>query len=233
MKRIVLALVLVVVFGAFAFADVLNTKHDLSVGSTGITDDSNTTQICVFCHTPHGSINTFRPLWNHNANQGAGTTFTIYGHAGDANRSTTMNSTPTNFAANANNSSAFCLGCHDGVSAVNTLANKPSDVGAGNVTLGATTEFDADGSLRTGRPSIMGGGGNLLNEHPINMTPPLPAVDPGMAATVGSTIGGLPLYTGNTVQCGSCHNPHDNTNAPFLRLSMADSALCSACHTNK
>jgi len=32
------------------------------------------------------------------------------------------------------------------------------------------------------------------------------------------------------VQCGSCHNVHNNTNTPFLRISNVNSALCTTCH---
>ena len=41
--------------------------------------------------------------------------------------------------------------------------------------------------------------------------------------------GEIPLF-GGTVQCASCHDPHDNTNAPFLRKTNTASALCSTCH---
>ena len=42
-------------------------------------------------------------------------------------------------------------------------------------------------------------------------------------------------YTGQTVaepfvECASCHDPH-TTNATFLRISNANSAVCLACHT--
>jgi predicted CXXCH cytochrome family protein len=227
-------------FGTFALANVLNTPHDLSVGSTSTTDVSNTDQICVFCHSPHGNVVGFRPLWNHDANSGL-TQFQVYGNAADPNQSATMDSIPVNFAANANSTSAFCLGCHDGVSAVNALSNDPNDI-VGPLTLGNGTEFDADGSLLgvyPANPKILGTAANFLNEHPINMTPPLPATDPGMAAIVANEIGAtpLPLYVSgaqtDTVQCGSCHNPHDNTNTAFLRMSMVNSALCSNCHINK
>ncbi|MCF6192532.1 MAG: cytochrome c3 family protein [Candidatus Hydrothermae bacterium] len=35
---------------------------------------------------------------------------------------------------------------------------------------------------------------------------------------------------GEKVQCGTCHNPHDNTNAPFLEASNTGSQLCLTCH---
>ena len=32
------------------------------------------------------------------------------------------------------------------------------------------------------------------------------------------------------VQCATCHNVHDNTNVPFLRVNNAASGLCLTCH---
>jgi|FLOH01.1.fsa_nt_gi predicted CXXCH cytochrome family protein len=32
------------------------------------------------------------------------------------------------------------------------------------------------------------------------------------------------------VSCGSCHNPHNNDNGSFLRISTQDGALCLGCH---
>ncbi len=36
--------------------------------------------------------------------------------------------------------------------------------------------------------------------------------------------------TGPTVECASCHDPHSSTNATFLRISNAGSAVCLTCH---
>ncbi|MBI5196127.1 MAG: cytochrome C, partial [Nitrospirae bacterium] len=30
--------------------------------------------------------------------------------------------------------------------------------------------------------------------------------------------------------CGSCHNPHDNSNGTFLRVTNSGSGLCLKCH---
>lgn len=35
---------------------------------------------------------------------------------------------------------------------------------------------------------------------------------------------------GPRVECTSCHNPHDNAQGYFLRMSNRGSALCFACH---
>lgn len=35
---------------------------------------------------------------------------------------------------------------------------------------------------------------------------------------------------GPAVECASCHDPHSETNATFLRISNASSAVCLSCH---
>ena len=51
-----------------AMASVVNTKHNLGATNSvvgGSNHTSNTTEICIFCHTPHGGDqNTEAPLWN-------------------------------------------------------------------------------------------------------------------------------------------------------------------------
>jgi predicted CXXCH cytochrome family protein len=36
--------------------------------------------------------------------------------------------------------------------------------------------------------------------------------------------------TGPSVECGSCHDPHSDTNATFLRVSNTGSGVCLSCH---
>src|SRR3990170_476868 len=69
--------VLVTLITSWAAEDIRNTKHNLSStvvtgGVAGTTDNvtSDTTEVCVFCHTPHGSrtpgseAEKAFPLWN-------------------------------------------------------------------------------------------------------------------------------------------------------------------------
>lgn len=39
----------------------------------------------------------------------------------------------------------------------------------------------------------------------------------------------LKLYNGR-IECSTCHNPHDNATASFLRKTNAGSAVCYTCH---
>ena len=57
-------------------SDVAATRHNLSVSGTGTVTASTETQVCVFCHTPHGATNApGAPLWNR---QLSGQTYTTY-----------------------------------------------------------------------------------------------------------------------------------------------------------
>jgi predicted CXXCH cytochrome family protein len=45
---------------------------------------------------------------------------------------------------------------------------------------------------------------------------------------------GLPYTEGNEnfrMECSTCHNPHDNTNRPFLRVTINE--ICLKCHQNR
>ncbi|MGC2424536.1 MAG: cytochrome c3 family protein [Nitrospirota bacterium] len=44
---------------------------------------------------------------------------------------------------------------------------------------------------------------------------------------------GLPYTNGSqdNIECSTCHNPHDDTIRPFLRVNMVD--LCEKCHKNR
>jgi predicted CXXCH cytochrome family protein len=99
-----------------------------------------------------------------------------------------------------------CLSCHDGAGAVDAY---------GGVTGTASKKITDTQYLL---------GSNLSNDHPI-------AIDYGgtakglVAAPVDAT-----LSPTNTVECSSCHDPHDTTEGSFLRETMTASALCQDCH---
>ena len=86
-------------------AILAGTKHDLS--QKGF----NTTQICIFCHTPHNA-NAYvpgSPLWNHNVTW---STFTTYA-------SPTLNAVP----GQPTGTSKLCLSCHDGTVGIDAYTN--------------------------------------------------------------------------------------------------------------
>jgi predicted CXXCH cytochrome family protein len=102
--------------------------------------------------------------------------------------------------------SMLCASCHDGV---------------GTPSMSRTPGF----SSRSG--SLAGKG--LQTEHPINV-PHDPAKDPTLASL--AAVNRLVKLFGrqNTVQCSSCHDPHDSPNTHSLRMANQDSELCLTCH---
>jgi len=200
-------------------SQMLNTAHDLGTGSTGTTlAATNVDRICVFCHTPHqaAAANAQDPLWNHQLSSTA--SFGVYD-------SVTLNAAPSTFGgddgAGTNPVSALCMSCHDGTIGVGTLYNPPNE--------GVP---DNSGTTITGTANL---GTSLVDDHPINFTYDAAlAGEDGELVTPASTAfvdagSQIPLF-GGTVQCASCHDPHDATNIPFLVVSNADSALCVNCH---
>lgn len=205
-------------------AGITTTKHNLASTSSAAIKATNTNQICVFCHTPHNSAlgaAQLVPLWN-KAPDAAGA-FTLY-------TSATLVNTP----GQPTGASLACMTCHDGSVSMASTLNKPYDA-PGGVTLSGGTLIDATGKLLGGATgSLAFLGTNLSVDHPVSMTYPSAA-----QLAVGGALNGkfLAAPAGNArlfatkVECASCHSVHDNTNAPFLRDTMAASALCLDCHT--
>lgn len=220
MKRIVIiAIVLVASGGLLSAQTVVGTGHDLS--STGPGAQTNVDRVCVFCHTPHQATaaNGQDPLWNHQLSAVA--SYGVYASA-------TLDATPVDIGgASAGTApvSNLCMSCHDGTVAVHTLYNDPN--GASPVTITAGGNVDA-GGLITGNPNV---GQDLTNDHPVNFTydTALSTTDGGLADPAG-TPAVAALLIGGQVQCSSCHDPHDNSNVPFLVMSNTNSALCTTCH---
>jgi predicted CXXCH cytochrome family protein len=216
MKKVLSVLVAaaLVTMATSAMATIVGTKHDLSsVGGAGGYNATNTTQVCVFCHTPHNSIQT-RALWNRN--QAAGT-FTTYTSGANAETAAwyvggVKGSLP------ASSPSMLCLSCHDGATTMNNLVRPPAGVAADNnvaiTSVGTKLGFD------------------LTNDHPISIiyAQAVSGATGTLNAAVAGKVNTLPLANGVSLECNTCHNVHDNTMDPFLRLTMDASALCTACH---
>ena len=196
-------------------ADVLNSKHNLSSGGTG-TVTSDETQVCVFCHTPHGATNApGAPLWNRELSTQTYTTYTS---------SSLDAETIGGRLQQPGGSSRLCLSCHDGSLAIGTV-----NVSGGqqNVTFnmtgtGASGEMPAGDGLLTGYTRNLGT--DLTNDHPISLTFDTTLAtadgelrDPATSPEIGLRSPGvrpmLPLEaTGpaneEQMQCASCHDPH-------------------------
>jgi predicted CXXCH cytochrome family protein len=140
------------------------------------------------------------PLWNR---EDTGQTYTQYS-------SSTLLSVPGQPAG----SSRLCLACHDGTVALERMAVMPP------------------GALKNSRAQRLAGrsnlGTDLGDDHPISFV-----YDAALATASGELAypSGISLpMEGGEVRCGTCHDPHDSSFEPFLRLSGNFGDLCVACH---
>lgn len=242
MRRVLIGAALVVLVGAVsasAQSTVAFGPHDFSAGSAiRNTDASINGQTCVFCHTPHlGSVSV--PLWNRNS---LTSTYQVYA-------SSTMDAAAPTSAQIQSAVSGACMSCHDGSIAIDVLANLAGVAHTASVAFTRQTTAKATyAASGTGTNNILAGGSpylgtDLRNDHPITIvyetaraaTPAefVAQTITGTKITVGTTEP-LPLYGASTatatVECASCHNPHNNSRGMFLRKSNAGSALCLTCH---
>ena len=205
---------------------VADTPHNLRKATTEGMTLADMGEICVYCHTPHNNnTNIEAPLWNRATPAGP---YTMYD-------SPTLDMT---ISASPQGVSLACLSCHDNTIALDQVVNIPTNKFGSYVPGGATIESCAQG-CHVGTASGADGinfegtvvGTDLSNDHPISITYD-PTQDPNFHPASGGKVGVLPLYgpSADRVECASCHNPHDNTNRPFLRISNDNSALCLTCH---
>lgn len=237
--KIIIAGVLGATWSGYAAAGVVGSKHDLTAGGGGQSTTTVTDEVCVFCHTPHGSdVNAPVPLWNK-----------VLGAPGSYTQYSTLQ-TPTfdSEEAPVGSVSLACLSCHDGTQAMDVVINLPGS-GGHNV---AGQEIDNVGigaMVGTPVPTL---GTDLTDDHPISMTyggggPSAADPDGIYAGTLGdpdfvnpnkATVNTNPiwwvdspvgtaqvrektdmiLYARNDlgtvqpfVECGSCHDPHNDT----------------------
>lgn len=184
-------------------SSIMGSPHDFSTRGWG------SDQICIFCHTPHNALmNVAAPLWGHTLTT---QTYTLYSNASSA----TLNAV----TAQPQGVSKLCLSCHDGTVAIDSFGTR---TGSNVIAASSTRNLGID----------------LRNDHPISFTydAALVTADAGsgpnqlvLPASTREVVPGVPLFEGK-VECASCHNPHNNSNGKFLRLSNAASALCLRCH---
>ena len=90
------------------------SRHNL--GSMGVHVVTNSTsEICVFCHTPHHTNTTKAPIWNRGGDTAS---YVAYGSTLGGTPIANGDIGPTTLA---------CLSCHDGVTALDNLVNGPGN----------------------------------------------------------------------------------------------------------
>ena len=207
-----------------ANAQIQGTRHDLSPTGGGMWGAADEDEICVYCHTPHGS-NPIAPLWN-KAVRAA--TYTLY-------NSDTLDALPNQ----PQGYSLACLTCHDGVTALNALVNPSQNVPTmpaigdqlGDVYYpGGATAYQAVniGGSYPANPNV----DDLADDHPISFTfdAALTGVDNGLQLPPPGDPVMLLGPSADQLECPTCHDAHDSTFPPFLVKSAANSQLCRTCH---
>jgi predicted CXXCH cytochrome family protein len=260
MKRLSILLAAVAITFS-ATAQISTTKHNLGANGTGVNKFSGTTEICVFCHTPHGADTSAAvPLWNRTLNA---STYITYDSLG----TTTMDGK----TAPVGSVSIACLSCHDGVQAMSSVINAPGSGTSGDAAWQAGTWAGANQT--TGKISSFANlGTDLRNDHPIgvqygggglNMSSPNGVTaDPDFKSASTAVVNGnrvwwvdtgtangtrqktdMILYTrsadrGYNGQAEAepfveCASCHDphSNNVTFLRIENTGSAVCLSCHT--
>ncbi len=213
--RLAAAIAVIALCATVAYAQKSGLSTDTQHGAVGTTP-------CGSCHVPHGGTNADIILWDQSLPPTT-TTYTVYTSPTIDNATTDIVGPGDGGATQGDpeNQTLLCMSCHDGaVAATNS------------VTL-TTTEYGSSGGAITGTAIDIGGSGDLSDDHPVNMSLD-PANDAGLDTVTNVEAAGLVLYSGggatNTVQCGSCHDPHNNTNQDYLRIDNSSSGLCLACH---
>jgi predicted CXXCH cytochrome family protein len=162
--------------------DITKTRHNLSPTGPGdvkvpSTPGAATSEICIFCHTPHGGSQVGKsiqaPLWNRNLKYRETTGYALYDGAWSYSFEGNIESPgtkPTGY-------SRLCLSCHDGVIAIGTVINKPGSGGFRDEALPPTEELGigkmGDQPSAQGFDGVLSGdtrvlGVNLQNDHPIS-----------------------------------------------------------------
>lgn len=218
----ILLLASTTLFSAPPPTGIVGTAHDLS--STGLNKVTVATNVCIFCHATHTSASSAQqliPSWNRTTTS---TTFQMYNSSVSQTLKGSVDNQPTG-------PSLSCLSCHDGTVAMGSVLNAPVGGGQNVYTSIAGGVSNASGRM-TGANVV---GPNLTGDHPVSITYQ-DNLNSGLK--VATTLTGVKLYpsntTGSKVHCSSCHDVHNygtvGANAPFLRVTLANSALCVSCH---
>ena len=150
-------------------AGIADTKHNLGASNgtniNYVTSAALNGEICVFCHTPHGSdTSAAAPLWNKQLP--TGTNYTTYASL----QSGTMDGVVGKPGA----ISLACLSCHDGAQAMDNIINAPGSGqydatggGAGGRGYSWTGANQTAGKLNSNTIAMLGT--DLSNDHPIGV----------------------------------------------------------------
>jgi predicted CXXCH cytochrome family protein len=174
---------------------------------------------CKSCHAPHsgstangGTQGTGLILLWARSFPAAGNTFGVYDSNTMVNKAVELGGSALTTSTDVRMYSLLCLSCHDGVTSSFSPAMKTVN------TIGSKAAFGGGAYESLG----------LTNDHPVNMSYN-PTTKPSLQA-IATVAAVLPLYgSTSTVQCGTCHDPHNDVNTNYLRQPN-NTAHCTTCH---
>lgn len=233
-----------------AASGIAGTRHNMGALGRVITTTA-TTEVCVFCHTPHhaNTANGLKPMWNRGTS--APTAYTAYG--------TTIGGSTIN-NTDIGSTSLACLSCHDGVTTWDNIINAPGKGGVVNGGSDRGWQFQMP-IASFGMPSsvidhfstsVMSCGAchtaalitrlnigmDLSNDHPVSVTYNTDRA--GLRAT-NTTINSIDLTSELQSSAASAFNGNLSQNRWAVKGFVSDTATiadllrdgkveCSSCH---
>ena len=220
---------------SFVFAErgneIVGTAHDF----TNKTWAGN--QICQPCHTPHHAQSNAVSgrLWNHALTT---QTFTL-----NASNTSTLPGQP---ATMLDRVSQMCLGCHDGVTALDAFGGShSSNAGAATGSINLGTDLSNDhpvGLFAIYEQDRAHSGHYSYKEETVVAAAGLRLISVPLAykrTTVNGQPANIEVPNAKVIGCTTCHNPHggveysvNGTMVPgkmLLRTPAED--ICISCHT--
>ena len=198
---ILLLVLLICCCGQADAKSIVDSLHNLSVSGPGPVKATGESEICIFCHTPHGARSDVAYLWNR---RDTATVYTPY-----------ISSTLKATVGQPTGSSRLCLSCHDGTIAPGAVISRGSEI--------------PFATSMSGRSSNLGT--NLADDHPVSFDYSAAAAMPNsQLKDVTALPLKVRLDSNGQMQCTACHNPHNDQYGKFLVMSSLGGALCISCH---
>ena len=211
----------------FSYANISANFRAVPGGDVPGYDRSS--QICVFCHTPHRSSGE-GPLWNRAAST---RTFKHFSSSTLAIDDAAL-STESGYGQ-PNGSTRLCLSCHDGVTALGAVFTTPTVESSVNI------HFINKGTGQTG-PNVAIGYETYSTHHPVSFKYSQTVINILRAAPYNKTeywwsptTNDVKLDKQGRMQCITCHDPHQDKSdvpgptTPFW-AAKTYAEVCLTCH---
>lgn len=214
-------------------------KHNFSFANTSVNFRAvpggdvpgydRSSQICVFCHTPHRA-NSEGPLWNRAS---VVRTFKHFSSATLAIDDAALKSAAD--YGQPTGSSRLCLSCHDGVTALGAVFTTPT------VTNTVPIRFTNKKTGQTGT-NVAIGFETFSSHHPVSFRYNQAVIDilraPPYSKTEywwSPTSSAVKLDRQERMQCTTCHDPHqDQSDSPDVMTpfwtAKTYAEVCQSCH---